>query len=136
MHACCVQLPGRYQILADRWLIWRLSTSCLSASVTVITQPPNLCRLPPQALVATLLLLIVHIHCCGNASGISLPRPLWFAVCAPHATLCSMPLIRVFCRVLSSELVERKQNNTNNNQQKTRLEASKPSTYYPGRLQP
>ena len=32
--------------------------------------------------------------------------------------------------VLSSELVERKHENTNNDQQKTRLEASKPSTYY------
>ena len=37
-------------------------------------------------------------------------------------------LICVFCRVLSSELVERKQENTNSNQRKTRLEASKPLT--------
>ena len=29
--------------------------------------------------------------CCGHASGISLPCPPWFAVCAPHATPCSMP---------------------------------------------
>ena len=26
--------------------------------------------------------------CCGHASGISLPRPLWFGGCAPHATPC------------------------------------------------
>ena len=70
--------------------------------------------------------------CCGHASGTSLLLPPWFAVCAPHATPSSVPgpsycctlfclksyifpgiltrfLIHVFCRVLSSGLVERKQ---------------------------
>ena len=29
--------------------------------------------------------------CCGHASEISLFLPPWFAVCAPHATPCSVP---------------------------------------------
>ena len=29
--------------------------------------------------------------CCGLASGIYFPRPLWFGGCAPHATPCSVP---------------------------------------------
>ena len=29
--------------------------------------------------------------CCGHASGIFSPRPLWFGGCATHATLCSVP---------------------------------------------
>ena len=29
--------------------------------------------------------------CCGHASGIFSPRPLWFGVCATHATPCSVP---------------------------------------------
>ena len=29
--------------------------------------------------------------CCGHASGIFSPRPLWFGGCATHATPCSVP---------------------------------------------
>ena len=29
--------------------------------------------------------------CCGHASGIYFPRPLWFGGCATHATPCSVP---------------------------------------------
>ena len=29
--------------------------------------------------------------CCGHASGIYFPRPLWFGGCAIHATPCSVP---------------------------------------------
>ena len=29
--------------------------------------------------------------CCGHASGVSFPRPLWFGGCATHATPCSVP---------------------------------------------
>ena len=29
--------------------------------------------------------------CCGHASGIYSPRPLWFGGCATHATPCSVP---------------------------------------------
>ena len=29
--------------------------------------------------------------CCGDASGIYFPRPLWFGGCATHATSCSVP---------------------------------------------
>ena len=29
--------------------------------------------------------------CCGHASGIYFPRPLWFNGCATHATPCSVP---------------------------------------------
>ena len=82
-HVCFVQLAGRYQISADRWLIKRLSTCCLSASViTVHTKQINVFCLkknlyasrssehpiqgggksPPRELVATLLLLIAHIY--------------------------------------------------------------------------
>ena len=38
--------------------------------------------------------------------------------------------IRVFKGVLSSELVDQEETNANGNQQKPRLEASKPSTYF------
>ena len=38
--------------------------------------------------------------------------------------------IRVVKGVLSSELVDQEQKNANGNQQKTRLEASKPPTYF------
>ena len=71
--------------------------------------------------------------CCGHASGIFSPRPLWFGGCATHATPCSVPgysyfrmcleksehkllvqcsnpreffFIRVFKGVLSSEFVD------------------------------
>ena len=75
--------------------------------------------------------------CCGHASGIYFPRPLWFDGCATLATLCSVPgysyfrmclekserncltsylynpreffFIRVFKGVLSSELVNQEQ---------------------------
>ena len=46
------------------------------------------------------------------------------------AVLASLFLIRVFKGVLSSELVDQEQKNANDNQQKTRLEASKPPTYF------
>ena len=43
MYLYCVQRSGWYQRSVGRWLIWKLSTFCLSASVvTLITQPPNL----------------------------------------------------------------------------------------------
>ena len=29
--------------------------------------------------------------CCGHASGMYFPRPLWFGGCATHATPCSVP---------------------------------------------
>ena len=29
--------------------------------------------------------------CCGHASGIYSPRPLWFGGCATHVTPCSVP---------------------------------------------
>ena len=29
--------------------------------------------------------------CCGHASGIYFPRPLWYGGCATHATPCSVP---------------------------------------------
>ena len=88
--------------------------------------------------------------CCGHASGIFSPRPLWFGGCATHATPCSVPgysyfrmcleksehkllvqcsnpreffFIRVFKGVLSSEFVDYEQKKTNDNQQKTRLSA-------------
>ena len=38
--------------------------------------------------------------------------------------------IRMFKGVLSPELVDQEQKNANGNQQKTRLEASKPPTYF------
>ena len=44
------------------------------------------------------------------------------------AILASLFFIRVFKGVLSSELVDQEQKNANGNQQKTRLEASKPPT--------
>ena len=65
--------------------------------------------------------------CCGHASGIYFPRPLWFGGCATHATPCSVPgysyctvcpeksersiareffFIRVLTGVLLSELVD------------------------------
>ena len=37
--------------------------------------------------------------------------------------------MRAFCRVLSSELVERKQKNTNSNQQKTRLDRGEQTSF-------
>ena len=39
-------------------------------------------------------------------------------------------LIRVFCRVLLAELVEQEQKNVNRTEQKTRLETTKPPTYF------
>ena len=80
----------------------------------------------------------------GNASGISLPRPLWVGGCPPHATPCSVPgysyhctMCRLqvkmqqssrvtfysrVCRVLPSELVEQEQKlqTTTNNKHASR----------------
>ena len=94
--------------------------------------------------------------CCGHASGIYFLRPLCFGGCATHATPCSVPgysyfrmcleksegncltsylynaaifasfFIRVFKGVLSSESVDQEQKHVNGNEQKSRLEASKP----------
>ena len=96
--------------------------------------------------------------CCGHASGISFPRLLCFGGCATHVTPCSMPgysyftmcsekyehncltsywynaailasffLFACLRRCFSLNLSNRNKNKKGN-QQKTRLEASKPST--------
>ena len=98
--------------------------------------------------------------CCGHASGISLPRLLWFAGCATHVTPCSAPGYSYFticseksehncltsywytAAILASfflfvclrrcfSLNLSNGNKKNNaNQQKTRLEAIKPPTVF------
>ena len=98
--------------------------------------------------------------CCGHVSGISFPRLLWFGGCSTHVTQCSVPgysyftmcseksehncltsywytaalLARFFLfaclrRCFSLNLSSRNKKK-NGNQQKTRLEASKPSTAF------
>ena len=98
--------------------------------------------------------------CCGHASGISFPRLLWFGGYATHVTQCSVLgysyftmcseksehncltsywytaaiLARFFLfaclrRCFSLNLSSRNKKN-NGNQQKTRLEASKPPTVF------
>ena len=96
----------------------------------------------------------------AHASGISFPRLLWFGECATHSTPCSVPgysyfttcseksennclkvigtlqqssrvffLFACFRRCFSLNLSNRNEKN-NGNQQKTRLEASKPPTMF------
>ena len=94
--------------------------------------------------------------CCGHASGIYFPRSLWFGGCATHATPCSVPGYSYFrmclenserncpykllvqCSNPLSPCVKRcfrlslstRNKKNERNQQKTRLEASKPPTVF------
>ena len=81
--------------------------------------------------------------CATHATPCSVPGHSFFRMCLEKserncltsclynaAILASFLFIRVFKEVLSSELVDQEQKNANGDQQKTRLEASKPPTVF------
>ena len=81
--------------------------------------------------------------CATHATPCSVPGYSYFKMCLEKserncltsylynaAILASYFFIRVFQGVLSSELVDQEQKNANGNQQKTRLEASKPPSVF------
>ena len=81
--------------------------------------------------------------CATHATPCFVPRYSYFTMCFEKskrncltsylhnaAILASLFFIRLFKGVLSSEFVDQEQKNVNGNQQKTRLEASKPPTYF------
>ena len=81
--------------------------------------------------------------CATHATPCSVPGYSYFRMCLEKsericltsylydaAILASFFFIRVFKGVLSSEFVDKEQKKTNGNQQKTRLEASKPPTVF------